>query len=364
MKNSTNKRRNGLGTLLLTSVISLAPLNDSKAQERNEDQDPGTLVRQVGYGHLAARTLQVACYFKLFDSLQRGPKSSEQMVNGTPYNPNVVKRLMRVLANHRMVEMDDLERFSLNANSKILVSTAPDSLQPAMAKEFMPARWQAIGSIHVALTDNLIPFNHVLGMSFYDYIQQDEEAARLFNVGMKNFSEREDEEVSSIKLFEKFESYCDIGGGTGGLISRILAKNLHLKGILFDLPDTVKACELPNVIKEGGSFFETIPSAEVFTLKRVIHNWDDQKSTTILNNTTRALSDQKKGRVLIIEKVLAQSAESGYLADSDVIALTFGGIERTLGEFIKLGRSAGLELEDQILLPSGVSVLVFKTMQK
>jgi DNA-binding IclR family transcriptional regulator len=82
--------------------------------------------------------------FKLFDSLQEGPKTAVQMVKGTKYNARIIKRMLGLLANHRILEMDEAERFSLNENSTILVSTAPQSLQPAIAEEFMPARWQRL----------------------------------------------------------------------------------------------------------------------------------------------------------------------------------------------------------------------------
>ena len=73
-----------------------------------------------------------------------------------------------------------------------------------------------------------------------------------------------------------------------------------------------------------------------------------------------ALTDKHKGRILVIEKVLPQKVDGSFLIDSDILGIALGGRERNLGGFIELGRKAGLDLEDQIVLPSGISIMIFK----
>lgn len=345
---------------LMASGFAFAILSGSGGAVAIRDQSPDVSIRKVAYAHLSARVLHLACYYKLFDSLQGGPKRAEEMVFGTQMKADTVKRMMRTLANHDVVTMDENEQFSLTDQSRLLVSTAPNSLQPAFAKEFDLKRWQAVGNIHLALTSEKGSFEQLFGQSYYDYLEADKDASELFNKGMKNFSEREDEQVAKADAFKGFKTYCDIGGGTGGLISRVLEQHSSIKGVLFDLPEAVAMCPLSNVTKIGGSFFEKVPPAEVYTIKRVLHNWKDDECVAILNNTKMALSDKQKGRILVIEKVLPQKVDGSFLVDSDVVGIALGGRERTLGEFIELGCKAGLDLEDQIALPSGVSILVFK----
>lgn len=326
-----------------------------------KDQSPDMNVRKVAYGHLAARVLHVACYYKLFDTLQKGSKHAEDMVSGTDLKADTVKRMMRVLANHGVVTMDENEQFSLPDQSQLLMSAAPNSLQPALAKEFDLKRWQAIGNIHKTLNNELNSFEQLYGQSYYAYLEEDKAASELFNKGMKNFSEREDEQVSKADIFKNFKVYCDVGGGTGGLMSKVLEHHPGIQGILLDLAEAIDLCTLPNVEKIAGSFFEKVPPAEVYTIKRVLHNWKDDGCVTILAHTKAALLDKEKGRILVIEKILPRKVDGSILIDSDIGGLAFGGRERTLGEFIALGRKAELGLEDQILLPSGVSILIFKS---
>jgi hypothetical protein len=70
--------------------------------------------------------------------------------------------------------------------------------------------------------------------------------------------------------------------------------------------------------------------------------------------------DKEKGRIFTIDKVLPQGVDGSFLIDSDILGISLGGRERNLGEFIELGRKAGLGLENQIVLPSGISIMIFK----
>jgi hypothetical protein len=361
-KMNTNVKLNRKNLLMATVItsLSLAFPSGILGMENLAEKDPDQHVRQLAYGHLPARALHVACHYKLFDPLESGLKTAAEIASGQNLQATGVLRVMRVLANHEIVTMDEDERFSLNENSKALISTAPKTLQPALAKEFNPKRWAAIGNIHYALEEDVVPFEKTYGMSYYKYLETDEEASKAFNKGMRNFSEIEDAQVSSNFPFKDYESYCDVGGGTGGLMAQVLSHCSTTKGILFDLPEGIKDCSMPNITKVGGSFFDFVPKAELYTVKRVMHNWKDAQCTQILKNISQSMIDKEKGRVLIIEQVLKNKMDGSFLNDCDILSMALGGIERTLGGFINLGKSADLELEEQILLPSGVSILVFK----
>lgn len=341
---------------VLLASVSLGNIWFCPAESSANDR-----IRKVGYGHLGARALHIAAYYKLFDTLEKGPKKAEQMVPRD--QSDAVKRLMRVLANHEIVGMDDQERFSLNNESRLLVSTQKGSLQPAMAKEFNLKRWEAIGNIHLLMEKDVSSFEQLFNESYYAYLAGNKEASEAFNQGMKNFSETEDAEVSGAFPFQDFKTYCDIGGGTGGLIMQILDKSPKLNASLLELQETLAQCKEPKFALAPGSFFraESIPSSEIYTVKRVLHNWKDPESVEILTNIRTKLSDLEKGRILVIERVVPITPDGTYLGDSDVIGMALGGRERTLEEFKNLGHKAGLELEKTLLLKTGVSILVFKS---
>ena len=90
--------------------------------------------------------------------------------------------------------------------------------------------------------------------------------------------------------FSRTRNVVDVGGGQGGLLAAILQANPTVRGVLFDLPaalaraDSALAgggggdrCEVV-----GGSFFEAVPEGgDVYILKSVIHDWDDDRAAAI-----------------------------------------------------------------------------------
>lgn len=356
-KAAMNIKKGAMTTALLMG-LSLTPAVPTIASEFT--QDSREEIRKLAYGHLPARALHVSCFYKLFDDLQSGPKLAEEIAQEHKLHADPVRRLMHVLANHGIIAMDDKNRFSLTDRSKILVSSVTGSFQPALAKEFDHRRWNSLGHINIALEQDKIPFEALYNETFYEYAERDRVAGELFNAGMKNFSEREDAEVSTNFNFSQFRSYCDIGGGTGGLIDQVIKMHPTVRSILFDLEGAVNKCSLPNVTKVSGSFFDKVPAAEVYTVKRVLHNWNDADCIKILSNIKASLIQSVNARVLVIERVILRKFDGSFLVDGDLIGMALGGVERSLGEFIKLGKATGLELEEQTMLPSGVSVMTFK----
>lgn len=146
----------------------------------------------------------------------------------------------------------------------------------------------------------------------------------------------------------------DVGGGTGDLLARILARHAWLEGLLFELPgvaahgmavfNTMGVADRCTTV--AGSFFDRIPDrGDVYILKQVIHDWDDDRATAILRCCRRFMPSAAK--LLLIERILprrtdANEAVEPFLADLEMAVMTQGGRERTEAEFRELLRKAEL----------------------
>jgi len=94
----------------------------------------------------------------------------------------------------------------------------------------------------------------------------------------------------------------------------------------------------------AGDFFESVPvGGDVYMMKYVLHNWEDESCVKILSNCRKAMS--AKGRVLIADPVIAADnrPEWGKLLDIQMMVL-LRGRERTKKEFAAVFRKAGLKL--------------------
>jgi hypothetical protein len=95
-------------------------------------------------------------------------------------------------------------------------------------------------------------------------------------------------------------------------------------------------------------------------LKHVIHDWDDARAVTILENCHRAMS--AGGKLLLVEGVypprIEQSLESRGAAANDVNMLVCtGGRQRSESEFRALFEAAGFRLTKIVPTPARVSVI-------
>lgn len=79
-------------------------------------------------------------------------------------------------------------------------------------------------------------FKHANGLEIYEYFEQNQKEAQIFNSAMTSITSSQDSLISPMYDFSQFNTIIDIGGGQGIFLSTILKNNPNLHGILFDLP--------------------------------------------------------------------------------------------------------------------------------
>jgi hypothetical protein len=105
-----------------------------------------------------------------------------------------------------------------------------------------------------------------------------------------------------------------------------------------------------------GDFLESVPNAQAYFLKFVLHDWDDVRATQILLNCRDALP--AAGRIFVIEVVVPDETSRSIAKTHDVNMLVLtGGRERTLEEYRSLFSAARLKLVRVARTQQGVSVL-------
>jgi hypothetical protein len=145
---------------------------------------------------------------------------------------------------------------------------------------------------------------------------------------------------------------ADIGGSKGAVLIALLNKYPQMRGILFDLPGVaeraraeINAAGLSNRCQiVSGSFFESVPpGADVYLMRHIIHDWDDDKCATILRNIRKVMAPG--GRVLVVENVIPPGNDPSFGKLLDLVMLVIpGGEERTAEEYRKLYQTAGFRL--------------------
>jgi hypothetical protein len=210
----------------------------------------------------------------------------------------------------------------------------------------------------------------VTGMRDWDYYAQNQEAGAVFNAGMTSGTRARADELVAAFDFPAEGTIVDVAGGHGALLAAILQARPGTRGVLFDAPHVV-AGAAPVLEGAGvadrcsvvsGDFFESVPEGgDVYVLKLIIHDWDDERALMILRNCARAMRGH--GTLLVMEGVMAagmarQTAEYHDAAKADVTMMMWtGGKHRTQEEFRDLFAAAGLKLGRIIPTSSRYSVV-------
>ena len=176
-------------------------------------------------------------------------------------------------------------------------------------------------------------------------------------------------ELAASDVLRGARTLVDVGGGTGTLVAEVLRHRPEIAGVLLERPGVLKLaqeylseqgvadrCELVE-----GDFFSSVPAGgDVYVLKSVLHDWDDDRCVDILR-TCRAAMDEA-ARVVIVELILQErmTPSAPMLSDAllDLIMLAYaGGRERTEAEFAQLLEQAGLRLASTTALTAGPHLL-------
>ena len=142
------------------------------------------------------------------------------------------------------------------------------------------------------------------------------------------------------------EVVVDVGGGNGALLAELLQLLPGLRGIVLDLPETVRdETALGERIQfVEGSFFESVPEGDAYVLSGILHDWPDQDAARILRTIRAAAPDH--ARLLINESVIQPGNDADGAKWLDLLMLVLaGGRERDETQWRTLLESAGFEVE-------------------
>jgi C-methyltransferase len=125
------------------------------------------------------------------------------------------------------------------------------------------------------------------------------------------------------------------------------------KGILYEVPEVLK--DAPALLEQlgiekgrvdcvVGDMFQSVPrGVDLYVMKHIIHDHDDDRCRKILKNCAAGLN--RDGKILIMDAVIPAPNEPSLhkLIDIEMFAVLTGR-ERTADEFSALLASAGLRM--------------------
>ena len=334
-------------------------------QSKSVAELPQFAMLQMITGFWVSRAIYIAAKLGLADLVKDAPKTADELARLTGTHSPSLYRALRALASVGVFADDGQGRFGQTPLSETLRSGTPGSLRAMAIVELGQEHFPAWGNLMHSVKTGETAFDNLFKQSAWEYYARNPEDSSNFNDEMKGLTEMINVAALGAYDFSGVDKLVDVAGGTGGLISAILAAYPRMRGVLFDLPHVIAEagpvldaagvrdrCET-----SAGDFFRTVPEGgSAYVMKWIIHDWDDEKSTVILKNIHRAMDE--KGKLLLIEMVVLEGNQPDLskLMDLNMMVMT-GGHERTEAEFKSLLAASGFELTRVIRTASPVCII-------
>jgi hypothetical protein len=314
-------------------------------------ETPDQLIRRMTTAFQMTQLVYVAAKLRIADHLASGPQPIAELAAASGSHADSLYRVLRTLAGYGVFAEEDGQRFRLTPAAQLLRSDVPNSMRAAAEARGEEWMWRSWGALINSVKTGKTGFDLVYGKNTFDWFAENPDAARLFDDFQADLTRRSAAAVAAAYDYSSARVIADIGGGNGTLLAAILERNPNARGILFDLPHVTEAAKKtlsPAISRRcefvGGDFFKAIPrGADVYLLKYIIHDWDDEKSRVILGRIREAIASPAK--LLVVEDLLCGPNVpcDAKLGDINMLART-GGRNRTEKEYRDLLQSAGFQV--------------------
>ena len=219
----------------------------------------------------------------------------------------------------------------------------PASLRSQALLQADPAVWEAWGHLAHSVRTGENAFIAKHGIDVWAHRAAQPEHNANFNALMASAQRGRSQTPSPRRTTSpRLAHVVDVGGGHGALLAAVLRAYPRLTGTVFD-QDHAVAEEPPAGLESrwsaaSGSFFESVPSADGYLLKSILHDWPDDECVAILGRCREAL--RPGGVVLVVEMVLGRPGHEREAAFSDLNMLVGpGGRERSEEEYARAARA-------------------------
>jgi len=266
-------------------------------------------------------------------------------------NEDFLHRLLRAAATEGLVRLDRHGRFSLTRLGEPLRSEVPDSIRAWARYMSFKSTASAWAELTDATRSGETAFSRVHGVSVWDWFAAHPEEERVFAAAMRRLTEDDAPGVVAAYPWPETGVVCDVAGGVGTLLAAILRAKPGLRGILVDAPGVLGEADgwltgqglRERVELVGGDIFESVQAvADVYLLKDVLHDWDDERCLRILKTVEATMP--AGSRLLLVELLQEPNVPHPFasLADIQMLTQCEGGRQRSERELRELVEAAGM----------------------
>lgn len=288
-------------------------------------------------GAMATKAIGAAAELNIAGELAEGPRPVVELAASTGADPDTLYRILRALA-----------------SDGVFAEHAPGVFENTELSERLCADdAQAFAHLFAGVFyDALLSFPERFESDFWNWLAAHPAERAAFDTAMSGGKDRDADRLAAFE-WRDGDVVVDVGGGNGALLRALVQRRPELRGIVFDLPETVRDETAFGDRLEfvAGSFFDSVPAGDAYVLSGILHDWDDERAGAILR-TIRAAAPEH-ARLLVLESVVQPGNEPQGAKWLDLLMLVLAaGRERTEAEWRALLDGAGFDaasIEDALI---------------
>jgi len=298
-----------------------------------------------------SKTMFAAVSLGVFDRLGDGASDVTTLALKLGANADALERLLDSCVALGLLTKENTEYSNSPVAATYLIRSSPKTLAGYVLYSDR-ALYPLWGNLEAAIREGTNRWQQTFGGegSIFEHFFRTQEARQDFLSGMNGFGQLSSPAVVAAFDLGRFRRLVDLGGGTGHLALAACERYPQLQGVIFDLPAAVSTAREyvgyspiggRTALLAGDFFTDPLPEADIFTLGRILHDWSDEKSQTLLRKVWERLPSG--GALLIAEKLLDDDkcGPLPALMQSLNMLVCTEGKERTLAEYTALLRHAG-----------------------
>ena len=298
-----------------------------------------------------SKTMFAAVKLGVFDLLETGPASAQQVAASLNANQDATERLLESCTGLKLL----VQKGSIYSNtpeaSAYLCAASPYSMLGYInySNDILTRLWF---NLEDAIREGSNRWNQTFGSSgpLFDSFFPTEEKMRTFIMGMHGFGKLSSPGVAEAFDLSAYKHIADLGGATGHLTIEICERYAALQGTVFDFAKVLNVAREQIALSPAqdriaclaGDFFaDPLPPADLYALGRILHDWSEEKIDILLKKIYSALPEE--GALLIAEKLLNEDKSGPVPAQMQSLNMLIctEGKERNLNEYRQLLNRAG-----------------------
>jgi acetylserotonin O-methyltransferase len=315
-----------------------------------------------------SKTMFAAVSLGIFDSLESGSRSLEDLAASLKLDTDALRRLLDACVTLQLLKRSGNQFENTPAASMYLCKQSPARFT-GYINYSNTILWKLWGNLEDAIREGTNRWQQTFGWDgpIFSNFFRTEESMREFLMAMHGYGLISSPHVVAAFDLRRFRRLVDLGGATGHLAIAACQHYPDLTAVVFDLPEARSLAQeviggssvAGRIETVSGDFFvDPLPEGDLYAVGRILHDWTETKVLTLLGRIFDRLP--AGGALLIAEKLIAQDRVGPRWAHMQNLGMLLytEGKERTLEEYRVLLEKVGFSSVSGSTTPSPLDAVL------